>query len=173
MDSKLRKLENLNRVLKPPQELGGNFVPVGFEPQFNFMFLAEMPSMREPEDPEELHTNYNFKRDKRLHKIMIECGVAGSYITDIVKERGEPGRPTEEQITKWLPFLLKEIEIIKPSFIIIVGEGNYRRNFKPFIESKIPGGVKMDWIFHYCTQVQTSKLEQKFKEVIARMRNGE
>ncbi|OHA61947.1 MAG: hypothetical protein A2117_00055 [Candidatus Wildermuthbacteria bacterium GWA2_46_15] len=58
MNSKLRKLENLNRLLKPPQELGGNFVPVDSEPQFDFMFLAEMPSMREPEDQGELHTNY-------------------------------------------------------------------------------------------------------------------
>ena len=170
MQSKLSKIENLNKALKPPKELGGNFVPDGFKKQFDFMFIAEMPSMREPKNIQDLYINYNFKGDKVLLETMTNCGVGGSYVTDIVKERGLPGRPTEEQIKKWLPFLLKEIDIIKPKYIIVLGEGNYFCNFKPWVKSQIDERVKVDWVFHYSTQVPRLKFEQKFREVINRLR---
>jgi len=174
MDNKLNELEKLNKLLKPPEELGGNFIPDGFKPQFDFIFVAEMPSMREPKNPKDLHTNYNFKGDKSLHKMMIECNVGGSYVTDIVKERKKPGRPVAEQIVKWLPFLLKEIKIIEPKFIIVLGKGNYDTNFQPFIEPKLPKTVKVDWVFHYSTRSQRQRLkfEQRFREVISKFKKS-
>lgn len=170
MSSKATKIENLNKTLKPPKELGGNFIPTRFKKQFDFMLVAEMPSMREPKNVQDLYTNYNFKGDKVLLEAMVSCGVGGSYVTDIVKERELPGRPTEKQIKKWLPFLLKEIDIIKPKYIIVLGKGNYFRNFKPWVEPQIDRKVKTDWVFHYSTQVPRLKFEQRFREVMNRLR---
>jgi len=165
-ENKATRIENLNKSLKPPKELGGNFIPDGFRKKFDFMFIAEMPSMREPESIQELHTSYNFKGDKRLNEIMAECRVGGSYVTDIVKERGLPGRPTEKQIKKWLPFLLKEINIIKPKYIIVIGKKNYFNNFKLWVEPQIDKKVKADWVFHYVPRIKKDKFESRFREVI-------
>jgi len=175
LENKAIRIENLNRSLKPPEKLGGKFVPEEFEKQFDFMLVAEMPSMREPKDSKDLHTNYNFNGDKGLHKAMIECNVGGSYVTDIVKERRKPGRPVEEQIIKWLPFPLEEIKIINPKFIVVLGKGNYDINFQPFIISKLPKTVKVDWVFHYSTRSRRQKLmfEQRFREVINELRNSD
>jgi len=162
------ELENLNKSLKPPKELGGNFIPDGYKKQFKFMFIAEMPSMRGPFNAQ----NNNFKGDKLLNETMVKRDVGGSYVTDIVKERGLPGRPTEEQIKKWLPFLLKEISIIKPEYIVVLGKGNYFCNFKPWVEPQIDKNIKIDWVFHYSTQVPRKKFEQKFSEVISKLKKS-
>jgi uracil-DNA glycosylase len=90
-----------------------------------------------------------------------------------VKERGKPGRPIKEQIAEWLPFLLKEIEIIKPKHIIVLGKGNYERDFKPFIEPRLSNAIKTDWVFHYSTQVPRWKFEPRFREVINRLKYSE
>jgi len=172
LKNKATQIENLNKSLKPPKELGGNFIPDGFKPRFDFIFIAEMPSMREPKSMQELHTNYNFKGDKRLNEIIVKYGVGGSYVTDIVKERGVPGRPTEKQIRKWLPHLLKEIDIIKPKCIIVLGKGNYFRNFKSWIEPQIDKNIRTDWVFHYSTQVPKKKFEARFNEVISELLQG-
>jgi len=167
---KIAQIKELNKSLKPPKELGGNFIPDGFEKQFDFMFVAEMPSMRKPKRALELYTNYNFKSDKLLNEMMIKYGVGGSYVTDIVKERGVPGRPTEEQLRRWLPFLLEEIKIIGPKYIVVFGKGNYFRSFEPWVEPEISKNIKVDWVFHYCTRVPKKKFEERFKETITRMK---
>jgi uracil-DNA glycosylase family 4 len=134
------------------------------------MFIAEMPSMRGLKNDKELLVNDNFKGDKLLNETMAKYGVGGSYVTDIVKERGIPGRPTYEQIKEWLPFLLKEIDIIKPKYIVVLGKGNYFGNFKTWVEPRIDKSIKVDWVFHYSTRVPRLKFEQRFREVINRLK---
>ena len=162
------QIEKLNKSLKPPKELGGNFIPDGYKKQFEFIFIAEMPSMRGPFNTQ----NNNFKGDKLLNETMVKYGVGGSYVTDIVKERGLPGRPTEEQIKKWLPFLLKEISIIKPKYIIVLGKTNYFRNFNLMVDSQIDKNITVDWVFHYARRVPRKKFEQRFCEVISKFIKG-
>jgi len=88
MSDKIQRLKELHESLKP-QELGGEFVPTGSPVQFEVMFVAEMPSMSEPKNSAEIGHNFSKSayRGKFLTDMMTECGVAGSYITDIVKER--------------------------------------------------------------------------------------
>jgi hypothetical protein len=50
MDSRLSRLEALNKTLNPMHDLSGVFLPVGSPKQFDVMFLAEMPSMNVPKD---------------------------------------------------------------------------------------------------------------------------
>jgi len=177
MDNKLNKLESLNKILKPPRELGGVFLPPSSsQKRFDFMFIAEKPSMKIPKDWDR-ESNYNFgefdTRCRFFQEMIVKYDVAGSYVTDIVKERGMPGKPTKTETEKWLPFLLKEIEIIKPKVIIVVGERTYRKSFKPFVRPSIPKDIKVDYVFHYSSQVPRNKFEQRFNEVISRMRNSE
>src|SRR3989344_5789349 len=111
MDEKLKKLDDLNKDLRPPRELSGVFLPVGSQKQFDFMFVAEMPSMKTPKDISGLGGNFNVSApDRLLQKMMIQCGVAGSYVTDIVKKGDVARKPTKAEIQEWLPFVLKEIE---------------------------------------------------------------
>ena len=178
MNTKLDKIENLNKSLKPPKELGGRFLPEGFKEQFDFMFVAEMPSMNEPKKKSAKKENFNFgitARDRFFQKMMGKYGVAGSYVTDIVKQRDIPRRPTKEEIKKWLPFLLKEVEIIQPKAIIVLGRRTYDASFKPFVEPFIPKNIKVDYVFHYSQQgaKTNAEVEQRFSEVIRKIRNSE
>ncbi|KPJ56372.1 hypothetical protein AMJ49_05015 [Parcubacteria bacterium DG_74_2] len=177
MNTKLKKLENLNKLLKPPKELGGRFLPEGFRGQFDFIFIAEMPSMNEPKTLSK-YKNFNFgvtARDRFFQEMLIKYGVAGSYVTDIVKQRDIPKKPAREEIKKWLPFLLKEVEIIQPKAIIVLGRRTYDASFKPFVEPFIPKNIKMDYVFHYSQQgaKTNTEVEQRFSEVIRKIRNSE
>jgi len=169
MDERLRKLDDLNKNLKPPKELSGEFLPEESPKQFDFMFVAEMPSMDMLKDISDLGGNFNVSApDKFLQRIMITYGVAGSYVTDIVKRGDAPRRPTKEEIRQWLPFLLKEIEIIRPKAIIVLGKRTYKASFRPFVEPLIPKEIKVDWVFHYSQQGRKTneEVEFKFAEVI-------
>lgn len=177
MSDKLNKLAELNKTLKPPRELSGVFLPKGSQKQFDFMFIAEMPSMNEPKEKFGKNENFNFgvtARDRFFQEMMNKYDVAGSYVTDIVKERDIPRRPTKNEIQKWLPFLLKEIEIIQPKALIVLGQRTYEASFKRHVEPLIPPkGIKVNYVFHYSSQVPRSKFERRFSEVINRMRNSE
>jgi len=109
-DDKVKNLENLNKdkKLKLPNEFGGVFLPKGHERQFDFMFIAEMPSMNKPKNWDGKE-NFIFNltaRDHLLQETMRNNGVGGSYVTDIVKRRAKPGKPTPYKIKKWRSFLL-------------------------------------------------------------------
>lgn len=177
MKTKLEQLRDLNKTLKPyPVEQGGMFLPNGYIEQFDFMFIVEMPSMNEPKNKSGGNENFNFgvtARDMFFQEIMIKYGVAGSYVTDIVKERDIPRRPTKEEVKKWLPFLLQEIKIIKPKAIIIIGKRTYDASFKPFIEPLILKEIKVDYVFHYSQQgaKTNAEVDQRFSEVISRIKN--
>lgn len=169
MNSKLEKLNRLNKLLKAPKELGGLFLPKNSKKQFITMFIAEMPSMNEPKGKSNQKENFNFdvtKRDKFLQEMMLKYGVAGSYITDIVKERDLPRKPTGKEIKKWLQFLLKEIKIIKPKNIIVLGRRTYEDSFKPYVEPKLPKDIRVNWVYHYSNQVQRHIFERRFKKII-------
>lgn len=173
---KINKLTELNKSLNPPKELSGVFLPRGLPEQFDFMFIAEMPSMKNPKDISELGGNFNVSApDRFLQKMMIKYGVAGSYVTDIVKRGGVARKPTKAEIQEWLLFLLKEIEIIQPEVIIVLGERTYRMSFKPFVKPSIPKDIKVDYVFHYSQQgaKTNAEVEQRFSEVISRIRNSE
>ena len=176
MSNKLNKLENLNKTLNPPRELSGVFLPRNSQKQFDFMFVAEMPSMNMPKDWDG-KSNYNFgefdARCRFFQEMMTKYGVAGNYVTDIVKKRDIPRKPTKIEIEKWLPFLLKEIETIQPKAIIVLGKRTYEASFKPFVESLIPKEMRVDYVFHYSSQVPRNKFEERFSEVISRIRNSE
>ena len=173
--NKLKRLENLNKTLKPPQEISGLFLPDDSKKQFDFMFVAEMPSKNKPKNWDGV-SNYNFnvtKRDKFLQKIMRYNHVDGSYVTDIVKEINIPRKPKPDEIKERLPHLLKEIKIIQPKAIIVLGKRTYV-SFRRFVEPLIPKEVLVDYVFHYSQQgaKTNTEVEQRFSEVINKMKSN-
>ncbi len=131
------------------------------------MFVAETPSMSGTE------SNFcNTARDTFLQTIMEKYGVAGCYVTDIVKERAKPGMPTEVKIRRWRPFLIEEIEIIAPKAIVVLGRRTYEHSFKPFIEPCINKNILVEYVFHYCSQVRRAKFEERFADVMERIRSS-
>ncbi len=169
---KLEALKTLNQKLKPPGELGGVFLPEGAKEQFDFMFIGEMPSMNEPKNWDGI-SNYNFnvtKRDKFLQEMMVKYAVGGSYLTDIVKARDVARMPTKDEIKKWLPYLLREIDILETRAIVVLGERTYKKSFKKYVEPFISQNIKVDYVFHYCSQVTRDKFEKRFSEIIERLK---
>lgn len=170
---RLDVLARLNEPLKRPAQLAGVFRPRGHPEQFRFMLIGEMPSLNQPfnADPD---VNYNFDvttRDRFLQEMMVKYGVPGSYVTDIVKERDVPRRPTAAEVKKWLPFLLAEIEILKPKVLVILGKRTYRASFKPWVEQHVTDGISVDWVFHYSRNPKVM-FERRFAEVINKHRSA-
>lgn len=166
--AKLIGLAELNRTLKPPDEMPGCFQPQESPKKFDVMFVAEMPSMAEPHrQSESKYLNFGATaRDKFLQETMCKYGVGGSYITDVVKKRDVPRRPTAEEIKRWLPFLLKEIELINPRAIVVLGKRTFEKSFLPFVKPCIPERIPVDYVFHYSSQVPRKKFETRFAQVI-------
>jgi hypothetical protein len=169
---KCKKIEELNRDLNPlPEDLPGRFLPEGYPEQFDFMFLAPRPSMNVPRGWDG-NKNYNFdvtSKDKFFQRILVECGVAGSYVTDIVKKRAEPGEKiTSSEINEYLPFLLEEIDIIDPKFIILIGN-TAEKTFDEEIAHYIPKHIKITTVWHYSQQGAKTNEEivRRFQEVIS------
>lgn len=171
-NTKVEKINKLNKSLKHPEELSGLFLPKKHKKNFNFMIVAEIPSMNEPKNIS-LDENFNFsvtKRDDFFQKMLVKYGLAGSYVTDIVKKRDIAKQPTKKEIKKWLPFILKEIEIIEPKNIIVIGKRTYEHSFLPFIEPLVSKNIKIEYIFHYCSQVSRSKFEKRLKEIVEKFK---
>jgi uracil-DNA glycosylase family 4 len=169
MDPRLGRLEALNAALNPAHDLSGIFLPIESEKQFDVMFVAEMPSMNVPKGwvPGDPIPNFSeTARDRFLQEMMVKYRVAGSYITDIVKTRDVPRKPRPDEITKWLPFLLEEIEIMRPKALVVLGKRTYDGSFTPFVARHIPKTIKVDWVFHYSNQVTRKKFEERFRDVI-------
>jgi uracil-DNA glycosylase len=171
MNNKTGKLKEINGALKPPDELGGVFLPRGDKERFDIMFVAEMPTMIGPTSEKDINFNRT-ARDMFLQEMMRKYGVAGSYVTDIVKECAKPGIPAGDKICKWRPFLLQEIEIIGPRAIVVLGRRTYESSFRPFVQPYIGASIIIDYVYHYCSQVPRRKFEERFAEVIGKIKSA-
>ncbi len=161
------KIKKINSKLIFPKEISGTFLPSGYKKQYKFMFLAEMPSQQEPKNGLKKEDNFNItKRDKLLQNTMIKYGVAGSYITDIVKSRDMARQPFKKEVEKYRDFLLKEIEIINPEIIVVLGKRTYEESFFKYIKSYINKSIICDYVFHCSSQVPKNKFINRFKKVI-------
>ena len=168
MRDKLKALSDLNSSLREPDELGGVFLPRGARERDDVVFLAEMPSLALPKNAN-ADRGQNFSataRDQFFKDMLVKHGLAGVYVTDVVKARSEPRRPTKAEILKWRPFLLDELDIIKPKMVIVIGKRTYAVSFLPYILPFAGSELKHDYIFHYCSQVPRNKFETRLVEVV-------
>ncbi len=180
MSNRILELEKLNKQLKPiPEDLPGKFFPDGFPKQFYFIFLGPRPSMNMPDDWDGT-SNYNFdagtSNDIFFKEILTGCEVVGNYVTDIVKKRDVAGKKlSKDEVQEYLPFLLEEIEIIKPKAIILMGLEARRVFWEYDIKHQISREIEVDWVWHYSQQGAKTRREvfDRFKEVINEIRGNE
>ena len=104
----------------PPHEETG---VKGFFGTGKVMFVAERPSTRGGKIPDNL--------DIEFFKLLRKFNLQDSHLTDLIKCRGtvKEAKCREEwnrRVENCLPFLLGEIEIIKPDVIVAVGRRVYK-----------------------------------------------
>lgn len=89
-------------------------------PKASVIFIGEAPGRDEDLQGEP----FVGRAGQLLTKIIEAMGMKRSdvYITNIVKSRPPENRvPTEEEIAKCIPFLNRQIEVIKPKIIVTLG----------------------------------------------------
>jgi uracil-DNA glycosylase len=123
---KIKSLEKLNREVKVckkcPLYVGGkNSVPGEGPLNAKIMFIGEAPGKQES------ITGRPFvgRSGKLLTKLMESAGIKREkvFITSVIKHRPPDNRkPTAKEIAACLPYLQKQIEIINPQKIVLLGQ---------------------------------------------------
>lgn len=118
------KVEALEAILKELKQLplydGMNFVPGAGNPDTEILFVGEAPGKKE----DELGIPFVGAAGKFLNEMLSSIGLSRDdiFITNIVKQRPPENRdPTPEEIETHWPLLMKQIEIINPKIIVMLG----------------------------------------------------
>ena len=89
-------------------------------PKAKIMLIGEGPGANEDREGLPFVGRAGALLDKMLASINLDR--KNTYITNVVNYRPpENRRPTEEEIDKYLPYLKKHIEIIKPEILVLLG----------------------------------------------------
>lgn len=99
------------------------------------------------------------KSGKYLNKVLKKNNIPRDsiYITNIVNYKTPKNRkPTREEIQFFMPFLLKQIKIIKPKIIVLMGETAWHA---PEIK-----GIKYVKTYHPAAAMRFLKFRKKFEE---------
>ena len=86
----------------------------------NLMIIGEAPG----QDEDEQGIPFVGRAGQLLNKMLLAINVDRKdvYVTNVVPWRPPQNRtPTEQEILEFLPFLQKQIEIIKPKFLYLLG----------------------------------------------------
>ena len=93
-----------------------------------------------------------------LNLVLEENGLERDklYITGTVKEATPRNRrPTAKQIECWMPYLLNEINKVKPKIIVLMGQVAWKTPRLP--------GIKYIETYHPAAAMRFPKVRQKFK----------
>tara|TARA_B100000963_G_scaffold341905_1_gene342163 strand:+ start:20926 stop:21624 length:699 start_codon:yes stop_codon:yes gene_type:complete len=97
-----------------------NIVFADGNPKSKIMIIGEGPGFHEDQEGLPFVGRAGNLLDKMLASINLHR--ENVYITNVVNYRPpENRRPTEEEITRYLPFLIKHIEIINPKILVLLG----------------------------------------------------
>ena len=108
-------------------------VPGDGNPDAAVVFVGEAPGKTE----DELGRPFMGRAGKLLDELLAEAGVvrADVWITNVVKARPPKNRdPKVPEIAHWMPFLVRELELIQPRLIVPLGR-HALKHFAP--EAKI------------------------------------
>jgi len=97
-----------------------NIVFADGNPKSKIMLIGEGPGSNEDQEGLPFVGRAGALLDKMLASINLDR--KNVYITNVVNYRPpENRRPTEEEISKYLPYLKKHIEIINPKILVLLG----------------------------------------------------
>ena len=118
----LQKLrEKINEIKNCElKENASNLVFSDGNPNSNIMIIGEGPGANEDKEGFPFVGRAGQLLDKMLHAINLSR--ENVYITNVVNYRPPENRkPTDQEVKRYLPFLRKHIEIIKPKIILLLG----------------------------------------------------
>ena len=122
---KAEKLEKLKKSISDIKNCelkksATNIVFADGNPKAKIMLIGEGPGSNEDQEGLPFVGRAGELLDKMLASINLDR--KNVYITNVVNYRPpENRRPTEEEITKYLPYLKKHIEIINPKILVLLG----------------------------------------------------
>ena len=89
-------------------------------PKSKIMLIGEAPGANEDDEGLPFVGKAGMLLDKMLNAINLDRKKV--YISNIINYRPpENRRPTDEEITRYLPFITKHIEIINPNILVLLG----------------------------------------------------
>ncbi len=117
--SKLR--EDINKIKNCKlKENASNLVFSDGNPNSKIMIIGEGPGANEDKEGIPFVGRAGQLLDKMLHAINLSREKV--YITNVVNYRPpENRRPTEKEVERYLPYLKKHIEIVRPKIILLLG----------------------------------------------------
>ena len=122
------KSENLQKLREKINEIkncklkenASNLVFSDGNPNSKVMIIGEGPGANEDKEGLPFVGRAGQLLDKMLHAINLSR--KNVYITNVVNYRPPENRkPTEKEVERYLPYLKKHIEIIKPQIILLLG----------------------------------------------------
>ncbi len=122
------KAENLRKLKQSISSIkncelknsANNIVFSDGNPNSKIMLVGEGPGLNEDKEGLPFVGRAGNLLDKMLASIKLDREKV--YITNVVNYRPpENRRPTEEEIKRYLPFLIKHIEIINPKILVLLG----------------------------------------------------
>lgn len=120
-EDKQKALDQVFEELKTlPLYEGMNFVPGAGNPDTDILFVGEAPGKKE----DEMGVPFVGAAGKFLNEMLESIGLKREdiFITNIVKQRPPENRdPLPGEIEKHWPLLMKQIEIINPKIIVMLG----------------------------------------------------
>ena len=123
--NKAEKLEKLKKSISnikncELKKSATNIVFADGNPKAKIMLVGEGPGSNEDKEGLPFVGRAGALLDKMLAS--IDLNRKNVYITNVVNYRPpENRRPTDEEITKYLPYLKKHIEIINPKILVLLG----------------------------------------------------
>lgn len=128
-----KDVENLKESPLYEYRKKNNYQPVTGEGSLNtdIVFIGEAPGKNEAE------TGKPFcgRAGKLLNKFLKKAGIERNevYITNVVKDRPPNNRkPTKKEVDLYAPFLIKQLQIIKPQLTITLGSTATKFAFNHF-----------------------------------------
>jgi uracil-DNA glycosylase len=130
-------------------------------------FIGEAPGKRE----DELMIPFVGRSGKLLNKSLdsIKLKREDVYITNLVKRRPPLNRnPKEEEVKHFAPYLLREIEIIKPKIIVSLGKFSFNFFFPDKMISQCQGklmkykGYNIFPIYHPAATFRSKKIKEDY-----------
>ena len=124
-DDKAKKLEKLKKSISDIKNCelkksATNIVFADGSPKAKIMLVGEGPGSNEDQEGLPFVGRAGALLDKMLAS--IDLNRKNVYITNVVNYRPpENRRPTDEEITKYLPYLKKHIEIINQEILVLLG----------------------------------------------------
>ncbi|MCA9478587.1 MAG: uracil-DNA glycosylase [Nanoarchaeota archaeon] len=120
------KQDILDHLICPLKDAATNMVFGKGNPDADILFIGEAPGQKEDEQGIPFVGRAGQELDKQLH--LIGLSLDEVYIANILKYRPPQNRdPTSEEIRNHTPYLIRQIQVIKPKVIITLG--NYATKF--------------------------------------------